>query len=162
MFPVHQLPPPGRTHPELSAKKSRPAGRSPGTGGRSGGVVPGLLVLAVAENAGESLLPGLKHGPRTGLCQWATVSWPFSASKATLALKAGLCFLRPCDISCSFRQQPLPSGTCPNFRVHLSSLPVPAEPPRWRRPSGTPPRTSPSAKAAPQRYCPGTSPCRPC
>ena len=32
----------------------------------------------------------------------AIASWPFSASKATLALKAGPCFLRPCDISCFF------------------------------------------------------------
>ena len=41
------------------------------------------------------------------------------SSSATLALKAGLCFLRPCDISCSLRQQMLSqfrSGT-------LTSLP---------------------------------------
>ena len=33
---------------------------------------------------------------------WATVSWPLTASSATLALKAGLYFLRPFDISHSF------------------------------------------------------------
>ena len=33
---------------------------------------------------------------------WATVSTPFTASSATLALKAGLCFPRPIDISPSF------------------------------------------------------------
>ena len=33
---------------------------------------------------------------------WATVSSPFTGSKATLALKAGLCFLRCFDISHSF------------------------------------------------------------
>ena len=81
--------------------------------GDQGGVVPGLLLLVVAEDTGgalrKCLLPGLNL-PRMDsyrAASWATVSWPFSASSATLAFKAGLCFLRPCDISCSLRQQPL-------------------------------------------------------
>ena len=32
----------------------------------------------------------------------AIVSWPFTHSRSTLALKAGLCLLRPFDSSCSF------------------------------------------------------------
>ena len=56
-----------------------------------------------------------------------TVFSPFTTSKATLALKAGLCFLRPLDISHSPRQLPPPLvweqdsrlATCQIFRVNL-------------------------------------------
>ena len=80
--------------------------------GDRGGVFPGLLVPTVAEDAlHKSLLPSLNL-PGVDFIpggQLAIVSWPFTASSATLALKARLCFLRPLDISRASWQQPLPS-----------------------------------------------------
>ena len=69
--------------------------------GDQGGGVPGFLLLAVAEDAGGALA-----------ASWAAVSWPFSASRTTLALRAGRCFLRPWDTS------PLlpDNNSCPQFR----------------------------------------------
>ena len=69
------------------------------------GIALGLLILTVAKDAGgaigEGLLPGLNLArvDFVPAASWATVSSPFTASSATLALKAGLCFLRPWDIS---------------------------------------------------------------
>ena len=76
--------------------------------GDQGGVALGLLLLPVAEHVGgtrgQGFLPGLNlSGVDLDLtASWASVSSPFTASSATLALKAGLCFLRCFDISHSF------------------------------------------------------------
>ena len=76
--------------------------------GDQGGVVLGLLLLVLAEDPdsafGEGFLPSLNLAGWTSYraANWATVSWPFTASSATLALNAGLCFLLPFDISHSF------------------------------------------------------------
>ena len=84
--------------------------------GDQGVVVPGLLLLTAAEDAGgafvECFLPGLNLArvdfiPRGQLGHRFLAlhrfqSLPLRRQGATLALKAGLCFLRPCDISCSF------------------------------------------------------------
>ena len=82
--------------------------------GAQGRVATGLLLLPVAEHAGGSraqgFFPGLNlagmglvPGPGTWTwylaASWATVSSSFTASRATLALNAGLCFLRHLDIS---------------------------------------------------------------
>ena len=83
--------------------------------GDQGGVTLGLLVLTVAEDAsgaiGEGLLPSLNLAGVDLVTggQWATVSLPLTASRATLALKAGLCFLRPWTYPTPLWQQPLPS-----------------------------------------------------
>ena len=76
--------------------------------GDQGVVVPGLLLLAVAEDTGGalylSLLPGLNL-PDMDLVPGGQLGHRLLALqhlKSHLALKAGLCFLRPCDISCSF------------------------------------------------------------
>ena len=60
----------------------------------STGGVPAACFLPSLYLAGVDLVPDDQLGP--------TVSSPFTASRATLALKAGLCFLRPLDISRSF------------------------------------------------------------
>ena len=73
------------------------------------GVAPDLLVLTIAENA------------RSGWClaaSWATVSWPFTASMATLALKSGLCLLRSWGLADSF----LAATTALNLGAGLSLI----------------------------------------
>ena len=98
------------------------------------GVAPSLLVLTVAEDTGgalgEGLLPGLNLAgvDLVPADSWATVSSPFTTSRATLALKAGLCFLRSFDISHSF---PTATATL-NLGVglslsYLSSFPGPPQ-----------------------------------
>ena len=59
---------------------------------------------------------------------WATVSWPLTASRPTLALNAGLCFLRPWDISHSSlaATAALSLGAGPSLS-HLSSFPGPPQ-----------------------------------
>ena len=110
--------------------------------GDQGGVVPGLLVLAVAENAGgalhQSLLPGLNlpgmdfiPGGQLGhrlLALHRFQGLPLRRQGATLALKAGLCFLRPCDISCSFptATAAFSLGVGLSLR-HLSEIPGPPQ-----------------------------------
>jgi hypothetical protein len=44
-------------------------------------------------------LPGMDLVSFRGRTSWATVSSPFTASRATLALNVGLCFLRSFDMS---------------------------------------------------------------
>ena len=61
-------------------------------GGASGSVPSGCMTRIIARPWRSS----------------TTVFSPFTTSKATLALKAGLCFLRPLDISHSPRQLPPP------------------------------------------------------
>ena len=79
-----------------------------GPWGDQRGIALGLLILTFAKDAGgaigEGLLPGLNLArvDFVPAASWATVSSPFTTSSATLALKAGLCFLRPFDISHSF------------------------------------------------------------
>ena len=96
----------------LMDRTSPPRGPAPPSAGRSlvqetgqRGVAPGLLVLTGAEDAGgtigEGRLPSWNPAG-VGLVRpasWAAVTSPFTASRATLALKAGLCFPRPLDIS---------------------------------------------------------------
>ena len=65
------------------------------------GLLPGLNL------PGRDFLPGGQLGHRLPALQ-RLQTLPLRRQGATLALKAGLCFLRPCDTSCSFRQQPLP------------------------------------------------------
>ena len=61
----------------------------------------------------QGLLPGLDLTgvylvSFRGRTSWATVSAPFTASRATLALNDGLCFLRSFDMSHSFFTAILP------------------------------------------------------
>ena len=76
--------------------------------GDQGGVALGPLLLTAAEDVGgpfgQAFLLSLIWPAWTSYraASWATVSSPFTASSATLALKTGLCFLRPLGISHSF------------------------------------------------------------
>ena len=88
-----------------------------------------LLVLLLASSTifkevrrplSQGLLPGMDLArvdfkPAGQLCNG--VCSPWSAAKATLALKTGLCFLRVCFMSCSLFPSYFWSGT-------LSSPPV--------------------------------------
>ena len=77
-------------------------------------LVPGLPVLAVAEDAGgafrECFLPGL-NPPGMDFLPGGLLGHHFLALQGMgpLALKDGLYLLRPCDISWSSPEQPLPS-----------------------------------------------------
>ena len=63
---------------------------------------------------------------------WATVSSPFTASRVTLALKAGLCFLRCFDIFRSFLTATAAFSLGAGFSLSdLSSFPGP---PHWEEP----------------------------
>ena len=96
------------------------------------GIAPGLLVLTVAENAGgaigEGLLPSLSLAgvDLVPASQLGHRFLAFHASRATLALKAGLCLLRLWDISHSSLAATadfsLGAGHSLN---HLSSFPGP-------------------------------------
>ena len=69
------------------------------------GVALGLPVLTVAQDTGVTLGEGLPESLNLAGVdlvsgrQLGTESSPFTASRGTLALKAGLCFLRSLDIS---------------------------------------------------------------
>ena len=111
--------------------------------GDQGGIVPGLLLLAVAENPGgalrKSLLPSLNltgmdlvPGGQLShrlLALQRLQSLPLRRQGAALALKAGLWFLRPCDISCSFptATAALSLGAELSLR-YLSEIPGPPHP----------------------------------
>ena len=110
------------------------------------GLLP--LVLLPVEDIGRSsqqcLLPCLDLAGWTSYraASWATVSSPFTASNATLALNDGLCFLRSFDMShSSFTATAalilgagLSLSHLSEFRVHLKPLSnLPAKPPGNRR-----------------------------
>ena len=85
------------------------AARSPGTAGRPGRrrSWPSVPDRCRRRRGRPSQEPSSKLESARGwisylAASWATVSWPFSASRATLALKAGLCFLHSFYISHSF------------------------------------------------------------
>ena len=85
------------------------------------------MYASIIRNGIEKYGANVPLSAKIAAFSWTTVFWPFSASIVTLALKAGLCFLRTCYIFCSFRQQRLPSdldwnshlATCAKFQVHL-------------------------------------------
>ena len=81
-----------------------------------------LLVLLLASSTifkevrrplSQGLLPGMDLLGWTSnrLASSAIVCSPWSAAKATLALKTGLCFLRVCFMSCSLFPSYFRSGT---------------------------------------------------
>ena len=96
---------------EKRAATTRYLSMARSAGGASGSVPSGCMTRIIARPWRSS----------------TTVFSPFTTSKATLALKAGLCFLRPLDISHSPRQLPPPLvweqdsrlATCQIFRVNL-------------------------------------------
>ena len=96
---------------EKRAATTRYLSMARSAGGASGSVPSGCMTRIIARPWRSS----------------TTVFSPFTTSKATLALKAGLCFLRPLDISHSPRQLPPPLvweqdsrlATCQMFRVNL-------------------------------------------
>ena len=96
---------------EKRAATTRYLSMARSAGGASGSVPSGCMTRIIARPWRSS----------------TTVFSPFTTSKATLALKAGLCFLRPLDISHSPRQLPSPLvweqdsrlATCQIFRVNL-------------------------------------------
>ena len=96
---------------EKRAATTRYLSMARSAGGASGSVPSGCMTRIIARPWRSS----------------STVFSPFTTSKATLALKAGLCFLRPLDISHSPRQLPPPLvweqdsrlATCQMFRVNL-------------------------------------------
>ena len=96
---------------EKRAATTRYLSMARSAGGASGSVPSGCMTRIIARPWRSS----------------TTVFSPFTTSKATLALKAGLCFLRPLDISHSPRPLPPPLvweqdsrlATCQIFRVNL-------------------------------------------
>ena len=96
---------------EKRAATTRYLSMARSAGGASGSVPSGCMTRIIARPWRSS----------------TTVFSPFTTSKATLPLKAGLCFLRPLDISHSPRQLPPPLvweqdsrlATCQIFRVNL-------------------------------------------
>ena len=96
---------------EKRAATTRYLSMARSAGGASGSVPSGCMTRIIARPWRSSTI----------------VFSPFTTSKATLALKAGLCFLRPLDISHSPRQLPPPLvweqdsrlATCQIFRVNL-------------------------------------------
>ena len=96
---------------EKRAATTRYLSMARSAGGASGSVPSGCMTRIIARTWRSS----------------TTVFSPFTTSKATLAFKAGLCFLRPLDISHSPRQLPPPLvweqdsrlATCQIFRVNL-------------------------------------------
>ena len=96
------------------------------------------FVLVPIKDAGrpfqQGLLPSLDLAGMDlvsfrGRTSWVTVCSPFSASRATLALNVGLCFLRSFDMShSSSRQQPLSVILGAELSLnHLSKFPGPPQ-----------------------------------
>ena len=93
---------------EKRAATTRYLSMARSAGGASGSVPSGCMTRIIARPWRSS----------------TTVFSPFTTSKATLALEAGLCFLRPLDISHSPRQLPPPldlgAGLSPRLLVRFS------------------------------------------
>ena len=114
-------------------------GRSPGAGWQSGRPRSWLSGPGRCRRRRRRLRSGLssklESGPGGTSCRaasWATVSSPFTASRATPALNARLCFLLPCAMSFSFqtataaltlKEQNSHLATCPVSWVHLIYTP---------------------------------------